>query len=140
MRPLRVVLDTNVLISALLFRTGRMRWIEPLWTGNRIVPLVSKATVEEMIRVLQYPKFRLTPLDRQTVLEAFLPYVGTVAVVMPLHCPSCRDPDDVKFLLLAQQGKADYLVSGDDDVLAVGATLSCPIVSPDAFKAIVGEA
>jgi len=71
---LRVVFDTNVVLSALLFRAGRVSWISDAWKGKRIIPLISKETLVELIRVLNYPKFKLTPLEQQTVLEAFLPY------------------------------------------------------------------
>lgn len=55
----RVVLDSNVVLSALLFSRGRLAWIRAAWQGGRFVPLASKPTVEELIRVLGYPKFRL---------------------------------------------------------------------------------
>jgi predicted nucleic acid-binding protein len=58
-RP-RVVLDTNVVVSALVFGTGRLAEMRIAWQGERLLPLVSKATVEELLRVLAYPKFQLT--------------------------------------------------------------------------------
>lgn len=136
MKPLRVVLDTNVLLSALLFRSGRMRWIEPLWIHGRIVPLISKATAEEFICVLDYPKFRLTSLEKQAILKAFLPYAEAVSVTSTDGCPSCRDPDDSPFLALARQGQADYLVTGDADLLAVSGEIPTSILTPDAFRAV----
>ena len=139
MRPLRVVLDTNVLLSALLFRSGRLRWIEPLWVRGQIVPLVSKATTEELIRVLEYPKFRLSPLERQTVLEAFLPFAEAVFVEGSAGSPPCRDPHDVPFLALVRRGHANYLVSGDADLLSVKESLPFSIVTPEAFKTILNS-
>ena len=136
MKPLRVVLDTNVLLSALLFKSGRMSWIEPLWVCGRIVPLVSKATAEEFIRVLDYPKFRLAPFEKQTILEAFLPYAEAVSVKGAGGCPPCRDPHDVPFLALARQGRADYLVTGDADLLAVTSGTPYAILAPEAFRAV----
>lgn len=137
MKPLRVVLDTNVLLSALLFRSGRMSWIEPLWVCGRILPLVSKTTGEEFIHVLDYPKFRLAPLEKQTILEAFLPYAEAVSVKSTAGCPPCRDPHDVPFLALARQGRADYLVTGDADLLAVIGKTTYSILTPDAFRVVV---
>ncbi len=136
MKPFRVVLDTNVLLSALLFRSGRMSWIEPLWIRGPIIPLISKATTEEFIRVLDYPKFRLTPFEKQTILKAFLPHAEAVSVTSTAGCPPCRDPHDVPFLALARQGQADYLVTGDADLLAVSGETPYTILTPDAFRAI----
>jgi uncharacterized protein len=131
-RP-RVVLDTNVVLSALLFRSGRVSWIGDAWKAKRLVPLVSKETLVELLRVLAYPKFKLTPSEQQTVLEAFLPYAETVQVHNPPSLPKCRDPHDQKFLILAKQGQADFLVTGDTDLLAIEQFKVCPIVTPEQF-------
>jgi len=50
--PARVVLDTNVLISALLFSRGTLQWYRTAWQSSEIVPLVSRPTVQELVRVL----------------------------------------------------------------------------------------
>ena len=57
MTPLRVVLDTNVIVSCLLF-PGEMRsWLLPAWQAGHVRPLASRETTAELIRVLCYPKF-----------------------------------------------------------------------------------
>ncbi|MDD2600973.1 MAG: putative toxin-antitoxin system toxin component, PIN family [Kiritimatiellae bacterium] len=132
--PLRVVFDTNVVLSALLFRSGRVSWISDAWKGKRIIPLISKETLVELIRVLNYPKFKLTPLEQQTVLEAFLPYAETVHVRNNKMIPVCRDPHDQKFLILAKQSGADFLVTGDADLLVVENFKCCPIITPEQFS------
>ena len=135
--PLRVVLDTNVILSALLFKAGRVNWVLDYLKTGRIVPLVSKETAHELLRVLAYPKFALTPQEQGAVLEAFLPYAE---VVVPGRCtprPECRDPHDVVFLVLAIKGKADYLVTGDRDLLSVQGFTACPVVTPEHFLKIV---
>ena len=131
LKPLRVVFDTNVILSALLFRSGRVSWIVPLWRCGLLIPLVSKESVSELIRVLAYPKFALTQLERQAVLEAFLPYAETVKTRPKNDLPDCRDPHDQKFLLLAACGNADKLVTGDKDLLSVEGFTACPILTPD---------
>lgn len=133
----RVVIDTNVILSSLLFRSGRVSWIGDAWRSKRIVPLVSKETLVELLRVLAYPKFKLTPVEQQTLLEMFLPYAETVHVRNIQAFPVCRDPHDQKFLILAKQGKADYLVTGDDDLLAVENFKCCPIITPEHFARLV---
>ena len=134
LKPLRVVIDTNVILSALLFRSGRVSWLVPLWRCGRFVPLVSKESVSELIRVLAYPKFGLTRLDRQAVLEAFLPYAETVQVQQKTDLPVCRDQHDQKFLLLAVCGNADKIVTGDKDLLSVEGFTACPIITPDQLR------
>jgi putative PIN family toxin of toxin-antitoxin system len=84
-----------------------------------VVPLVSRATSEELIRVLAYPKFRLQPKDIEAVLGAYLPYAEIIEVesMGALHVPVCRDENDQMFVLLAAVGQAEVLVSGDKALL-----------------------
>lgn len=133
----RVVLDTNVILSALLFRSGRVSWIGDAWKSRRIIPLVSKETLFELLRVLAYPKFKLTPMEQQTILEAFLPYAETVPVRNSPMPSVCRDPHDQKFLILAKQSGADFLVTGDADLLAVENFKGCPIITPEHFSKVI---
>lgn len=64
-----MVLDTNVVLSALLFGSGRLSALRVHWQAARMLPLVSKATVQELLRVLAYPKFRLTAAERNELLR-----------------------------------------------------------------------
>lgn len=134
LKLLRVVFDTNVILSAVLFRSGRLSWLVSLWESGRCVPLVSKESVSELIRVLTYPKFALTLLERQTVLEAFLPYTEAVQTQESGNLPICRDPHDQKFLVLAACGNADRLVTGDKDLLSVDNFTACPIITPNQLR------
>ena len=133
---MRVVFDTNVVVSALLFRSGRLTWLRDLWTAGRVVPIGSRATIHELVRVLGYPKFRLEPQEIEVLLAAYLPYCDTVDCsacdVAPL--PRCRDPHDREFLCLAAAGAADVLVSGDRAVIALSGKTSFPIESPEEFR------
>ncbi len=133
----RVVFDTNVILSALLFRSGRVSWLAPLWQQARVIPLLSKETASELLRVLAYPKFKLSHVEQQCVLQAFVPYVETVMTRRSRQLPLCRDPHDQKFLILADQGNADYLVTGDDDLLTIKDFEPCPIITPEAFRKIM---
>jgi putative PIN family toxin of toxin-antitoxin system len=116
----RVVLDTNCLISALLFSNGKLSWLRDAWQSGRFTPLASRDTVEELIRVFAYPKFKLNKDEQEILLADFLPYVETVQITgIPSGLPALRDPDDVIFLELAVTAKADALISGDKDIHAV---------------------
>lgn len=133
---MKVVLDTNVVVSALLFEHGRLGWVRELWTTGRIVPLGSQATIHELIRVLGYPKFGLDEDDVEAVLAAYLPFtvVVTVPARTPRSLPVCRDSHDQAFLRLAAAGRAEVLVSGDRALLALAGSTVFGIESPEAFK------
>ncbi len=116
----RVVLDTNIVLSALLFTSGRLAWTRHAWQGQRLQPLVCRETVNELLRVLAYPKFKLAADERKELLADFLPYADVVALPTPWpDLPACRDAKDQVFLVLAHVGRADRLVTGDADLLAM---------------------
>lgn len=132
----RVVLDTNCVVSALLFSHGQLGWLRAAWQARRFVPLLDKQTTQELIRVLAYPKFRLNPAERQSMLEEFLPFAEVVAEpsVDPPILP-VRDEDDAKFLRIAASAKADVLVSGDQDLLTLrGEAASTKLLNPLEFR------
>lgn len=129
----RLVLDTNVLLSALLFPSGSVTALRHAWQAGDITPVMSRETAEELIRVLAYPKFKLGPDDREDLLADILPWCEMVTVPDGLSAPHCRDPHDIKFLLLALAAKADALVTGDRDLLALEGSFPTPIVTPARF-------
>lgn len=132
----RIVIDTNLVLSALVFSHGRLAPLRLAWQNGKCQPLVCKATVTELIRVLAYPKFKLNAEDQQELLADYLPYCTTVSLpAKPPSVPDCRDPYDLPFLHLAVVGKADALLSGDRDLLSLKARFACPIVSADEWLA-----
>lgn len=134
--PLPVVLDTNLVLSALVFAQGRLTPLRQAWQERRIQPLVSRDTAAELIRVLAYPKFQLSPEEQQELLADYLPYCETVQIpVPPPNTPACRDPFDVPFLQLAMAGKAKALITGDQDLLDLAGRFACPILSAEQFIA-----
>ena len=134
--PLRAVLDTNVVLSALIFAQGRLAPLRLAWQDVRYQPLVSTVTAAELIRVLAYPKFKLGAEDQRELLADYLPYCATVRITgKPPRIPACRDPNDIPFLQLAVVGKADYLVTGDFDLLSLAGRFACPIVAAEEFLA-----
>lgn len=130
----RVVIDTNLVLSALMFVQGRMTPLRQAWQDRRILPLVSKDTVAELIRVLAYPKFKLSPDEQRELLADYLPCCTIVRIPNPPpETPACRDGFDVPFLQLAVAGKADALVTGDQDLLSLAGALACPSVTAEQF-------
>lgn len=129
---IRAVLDTNVVISALLF-SGPPSHLVSAWQSGRLRPVVSAPMLDEYLRVLAYPKFRLTESDIRGLLEDdLLPFIETV-VVSPSVAPTVRDPDDVKFISCALTGGVRWLVSGDDDRLSLRRVKSVEIVTVTTF-------
>lgn len=129
----RVVFDTNTVLSALLFANGRLSWLREHWRGGGCVPLLSRATAAELTRVLAYPKFRLSVIDRHELLAEFLPFCEVVEVKSQCAVV-CRDTNDQPFLDLAQCGRADLLISGDRDLLGLAGKTSFGIETPEAYR------
>ena len=136
--PLRVVLDTNIVLSALVFGGGAAGRLRVAWQQGAVLPLASTATVQELVRVLAYPKFRLSGQEQEELLADYLPYAQTVRIPQPPpSVPSCRDTLDAPFMHLAVTGRADVLVSGDRDLLVLAdefeKTCGCPLVNLETF-------
>lgn len=132
--PLRVVIDTNLVLSALVFSKGRLTPLRHAWRERRIQPLISRETAAELIRVLAYPKFKLSADEQQELLADYLPYCETVQIPNPPPAtPDCRDHFDVPFLELAAAGQADALLTGDADLLVLAGFFVCPIRTVEQF-------
>ena len=135
-KPPRVVLDTNLVLSALVFGHGPTSVLREGWQSQTFIPLASRETTSELMRVLGYPKFALDAREQEDLLSDYLPFCKSVKVpVPPPLTPACRDPFDVPFLHLAIAGDADFLVTGDQDLLSLSTQFSCPIVKANDFVA-----
>jgi putative PIN family toxin of toxin-antitoxin system len=129
----RVVFDTNAVLSALLFTSGRLSWLVGHWQAGNCVPLLSRTTAAELARILAYPKFRLSAIEQLEALSEYIPFCEEVEVVQ--FCPVlCRDPKDQPLLDLAQSGKADLLVTGDKDLLALAGQTEFVIETPEEYR------
>jgi putative PIN family toxin of toxin-antitoxin system len=130
----RVVLDTNTVVSALLFASGRLGWMRHVWTEGRMLPLIFAETARELIRVLAYPKFKLSEADIQAVLAAYLPFTETIEVdYTNAERPLCGDPDDQMFVDLGLAGRTEVLVSGDAALLQMNGQLPFPVETAAEF-------
>ena len=129
------MLDSNTVLSALLFPRGRLVWIPPLWRAGSILPLVCGSRARELIDALAYPKFRLGERDIQTVLAAYLPFTEAVDVHDRVSSiPRCRDPNDQVFLRLAAVGQAQVLATGDRAILEIAEPLPFVIETAAEFR------
>lgn len=133
---MRAVLDTNVLIAALLNRTGAPAALVLEWSRGGFELIVSELLLEELSRALAYPKLRARVSEPDAA--AFVQLLRSAAAMAPdppVAPPRSRDRGDDYLLALAQSTPA-ILVSGDLDVLALAAQL--PIMSPRDFLNQVG--
>jgi len=133
----RAVIDTNVVVSAFVFRAGTLAWLREAIINGSLIPLVSNETLAEMVRVLAYPRFGLMPEDRESIIVHYMEHAE--AIKQPrtrARLPRCRDPQDEMFLRLAYASKADAVVTGDGDLLALALEFRIPILSPAAFRAL----
>jgi hypothetical protein len=129
---IRVVLDTNVLVSALLFKTTLSKIID-LWQGGVIIPVISKDTFQELRAVLVYPKFSLSPDEIRAILEQeILPFFEVIDVGEEVK-GICNDPADDKFISCALSAFADYIVSGDKALIDLKQYKSVKIIKPSEF-------
>lgn len=128
----RIVVDTNVLISRLLWPASVPgRAVKKAVEVAQLV--VSAATMEEVATVLGRAKFDpyLSVADRQE----FIRLLGRIAEMVPIVrvVRACRDPRDDKFLEVAVNGRADLVVTGDRDLLELDPFMGIAIVSPAAY-------
>ncbi len=138
---MRAVFDTNVVVSALVFATGRVAWLRGVWQAGQVVPVVGRDTVRELVRVLEYPKFALSQQDREELLAEYLPYAETVMEPVPVcQGTSCRDPHDQKFIDLAVAADVDALVSGDPDLTDRPGVFAVTVLTPAQLREKLGLA
>lgn len=128
-----MVFDTTTVASALLFKNGRLAWLRQHWREGGCVPLISRETAAELMRVLRYPKFGLSTDDGQELLAEYLPHCEVIEVAEPCAVV-CRDARDQPFLNLAQSGNADPLVSGDQDLLVLAGRTTFLIETPEGYR------
>lgn len=135
----RVVLDTNVVVSACLWRGVCWQCLEA-WAGGRFTALVSPAMLAEYAEVLERLRQRYPE-------KPFVDWVAALRDDAELVFPAVRmpqafeDPDDVVFAECAVAGVADALVSGDKEhVQAVGSVRGIPVLSPSRFMEVLNAA
>jgi uncharacterized protein len=131
----RVVLDTNVVVSALLHDgpTGRFR---ELWRTSTLQLLASQTILDEYVRVLYYPKFGFQPGAVADILSGdLLPYLRKVEDKQARLAHPPKDVQDEPFIRTALVGKAEALVSGDSHLLVLDGKYPFPILKPALFLA-----
>lgn len=138
---MRIVLDTNVVLSALLWRGPPYRLLEAAQQREKVELFFSAALSEELAEVLlrPVPATRLAIIGR-TARDVLADYVDTADLVTPLEVPPviAADPDDDHVIAAAVAAGADLVVSGDRHLLTLGTHQSIRIVtSVEALRFIV---
>jgi putative PIN family toxin of toxin-antitoxin system len=136
----RAVIDTNVLLAALLWHGPPHALLAQVRSGS--LGLVSSpALLAELTEVLGRSKFDAILVRSKTSREKALAEVRQLAEVIeppPLPQPVCRDPDDDEVLALAIAAQADLIVSGDNDLLVLQQFNGIPILNPAQAAAMLG--
>jgi uncharacterized protein len=135
-RNARYVFDTNVIVSSLLFKTGNPSKAFRFALKNGEV-LLSLELLEELSDVLGREKFDrfITSEERDEFLETFVERAVLIDIIERVQ--ECRDPKDDKILELALNGQAEYIVSGDKDLLVLNPFCSIKIVTAEEFLRLV---
>ena len=128
----RYVFDTNVLMSALLFKDSKPGQVFYLVLDQGVI-LLSLPAVMELNEVLRRKKFERYLLEEER--DRFLAALITEAIMVEIteHINACTDPKDDMFLELAVSGGATCIVSGDEHLLRLSPFRGIPIMKPDEF-------
>ena len=133
---MRIVLDTNILISAFVSKKGASAEILARCQAGELELLVSDESLLELRRVLTYPRIRKRLQYSDEQIDRFLVFLEQSTVAVAPHT-TLRvvpgDADDDKFVALAIAGEAQYLVTGDDHLLRIGRHQGVLILKPAAF-------
>ena len=136
---LRVVLDTNVIVSGTIQNRGNPFRILEAWQQGRFLLVTSDALLEEVRRVLSYPriqKYGITPQQIRRVVQTLKKYgVSTEGKLQVSAVP--EDPQDNQVLSAAIEGVADYIVSGDEHLRNLKQYQTISIVTPREFVDIL---
>ena len=140
---MRVVIDTNVIVSRILSPAGTPAKIFAAWEQGRFELLVSPAILNEYHRVLAEAKIRARHrMSDDGILDVMKGFEQFAVVVEPEDELGAvdQDPDDNQFVDCAVAGNAAYIVSGDAHLLAIGEVRGIPIVRPSVFLALLSSA
>jgi putative PIN family toxin of toxin-antitoxin system len=145
--PLRVVLDTNVVMAFWHFRDPKLlnllAWLE----SRQAVLLTRENCLHELLRVLAYEQFRIEATDQTRIFTEYvlraecLPDASEEQIVAAQSLPRCRDKDDQKFIELAWDGAADLLLTRDKILLGMARRMPLRertnIVSPERLMKMI---
>ena len=137
---LRAVLDTNVIVSGTIAKNGVPFRILEAWRRQEWSLVLSLAVLDEVQRVLRLPKiarkYRLTGEEIDDTVRLLRLHATVVPGRLAIP-PASRDPGDDPILACAIEGEAEYIVTGDKDLLTLERYQGIPIVTPVRFAALL---
>jgi uncharacterized protein len=136
---IRAVIDSNVVVSAHITPRGAPARVLRLWREDCFTLVISEPLLAETDRMLAHPKLRRFGVAAADALD-YVQAVRKHGEVTPgdlVVSGAARDPKDDMVLAAALEGSADYIVTGDDDLLTLGRYEGIPIVAPAAFVQMV---
>jgi predicted nucleic acid-binding protein len=131
-RPPRVVIDTAVVISALVFGGEPARRLRRAWRHGFCRPLMCRGTLLDLTEALADGRFGFTAQEQRRMLGEYLPYVLKVRVP-EATAPAKADPAPLPFVQLAMAGRAHLMVSSDETLLRTGDQLPFPVLAMQPF-------
>ncbi len=133
-KPPRVVLDTSVVVTALMFGGGPAARLREAWQSGHCRPMVCKATMLDLGANLAHPHLGLLPQEQRQLLGDYLPYSLKVRVPQADDATHPEDtPSSMAFVQLSMAGQAHALVTGDATLLALSGRLRCPVLALNHF-------
>jgi uncharacterized protein len=130
---MRVVLDTNVLVSGVAYPASIPGRIVSTWRQGGLDVVLSRYILDETLRVLpRFPQLRMNSGKLRDLVDSFM-FLADIVEPDTYEEPALRDANDQKVLGTLVAAKADYLITGDKDLLALAEKY--PIVTPAAFWA-----
>lgn len=147
-RPLTLVLDTNIVLDWLVFRDPSLDGLRQAVDERRVTVLTHGPAIDELRRVLAYPQCKLTPEGQQEILNSYLVWSHMAALpdgfaldnlLLPEGFPRCRDRDDQHFLALTYHLKADGLLTKDKQLLRLkkrAARFGVSVLGPAGLQSI----
>jgi putative PIN family toxin of toxin-antitoxin system len=134
-KRIKAVIDTNLFISFLIGK--KLQGLKDLLIDFRIELIFAEQNIQELVIVAQRPKFKkyFKTEDLNDLID-LIKIIGKVLIIG--NVPNiCRDPKDNYLLELARKGKADYLVTGDTDLLEIGINKGTKIITVKEFEQIL---
>ncbi len=127
----KVFLDTNILISALGWK-GKPKIIFEKCVGGELELITSPNQISELVRVMDYPKFKFTP-EQKAIFISIILEIATVVEILGKVRVIKEDPDDNAMLETALVGNVAYLISGDPHLLNVKEFVQIKIITATEF-------
>ena len=137
---MKVVLDANIYVSSLINAQGNPKRIMEWWEQNRFDVLVSPSIIDEVGRVLRYPRIVKRHRQDEEAIQRFLELLSSQAVMVgPTVVLDVikEDQSDNRYLECAIEGKAQYIISGDKHLLQLGEYKGVIILPPAAFVTLL---